>query len=108
MIRKVLLPIDVARDSRPQIRYGREIAASMNAELFLLHVAGSGPGGRPPRRSAEWAPDDETRTFAAHTVLHGEPSETIVRYADFIDADLILMPTRGRGLLTRFCLAQPR
>ena len=101
MIRKVLLPIDVARESRPQIRYGREIAASMNAELFLLHVVESSRPDRPPRCSAEWVPDFEAGTFAAHTVLYGEPSETIVRYGDVIDADLILMPTRGRGLLNQ-------
>jgi nucleotide-binding universal stress UspA family protein len=34
----------------------------------------------------------------AHTVLGGRRDETIASYAHSIDADLILMPTRGRGL----------
>lgn len=99
MIRKVLLPFDGNRDSHRQIRYGREIAASMGAELCLLHVAGSSGNSRRTRRSPKWDPDVDARTFPSHAVLHGKPAEKIASYADFVDADLILMPTRGRGIL---------
>lgn len=99
MIRKVLLPFDGDRDSHKQIRYGREIAASLGAELCLLHVAGSGGNGCRTRRSPKWDPDVDARTFPSHAVLRGKPAEKIASYADFIDTDLILMPTRGRGML---------
>jgi nucleotide-binding universal stress UspA family protein len=93
------LPFDVARDSQQQIRYGRTVAASMSAELSLLHVAGSNWRGHRASLSPKWHPDLDTRTFSSHTVLRGNPAETIASYADFIDADLILMPTRGRGIV---------
>lgn len=95
---KILLPLDVARDCRQQVRYGADVAASMNAELCLLHVAGTGRGAHRPRRSAEW--DCAAQTYLTHTVvLRGRPAEKIASYARFINADLILVPTRGRGLL---------
>jgi nucleotide-binding universal stress UspA family protein len=99
MIQKVLLPFDVARDNQQHIRYGREVAASMGAELFLLHVAGSSFRGLRPGWSPRWEADVEVRRRPSHTVLGGRPAETIASYAHSIDADLILMPARGRGLL---------
>jgi nucleotide-binding universal stress UspA family protein len=97
MIQRILLPFDADRNNEHQIRYGREIAASVGAELYLLHVAAPGRG----RRSgglAKRGPDVAARMLPAHRVLSGRRDETIASYARSIDADLILMPTRGRGL----------
>jgi Universal stress protein family len=99
MIRKVLLPVDACRDFQDYIRYGTEIAACMTAELCLLHVARSSRRSHQPRWSAECDFDDDTPRFVSQAVVRrGSPAETIASYANSIDADLILMPTRGRGL----------
>jgi nucleotide-binding universal stress UspA family protein len=102
MIRKVLLPLDFCRDFQDYVRYGMEFAASMTAELYLLHVARSSRRSHQPRWSAECDVDDDTRRFVSQAVIRrGSPAETIARYANSIDADLILMPTRGRGLMAQ-------
>ncbi|MGE5644629.1 MAG: universal stress protein [Acidobacteriota bacterium] len=93
----ILLPLNLTRDCRRPMRYGIELAAAMKANLRLLHVAGSGGRARPYAWPAEW--DETTRASAAHkAVITGRPAERIAAYANSIDADLILMPTRGRGL----------
>lgn len=70
----------------------------MGAELRLLHVATTsrrrrrfGWSGKRGRQAASHIPP-------APTVLSGRIAETIVRHAHSVDADLILLPTRGRGL----------
>jgi nucleotide-binding universal stress UspA family protein len=98
MIHRILLPLDADRNNQQQIRYGREIAASMGAELYLLHVAAPSRRGRRSGWLAKRGPDVAARMLPAHTVLSGRRDETIASYAHSIDADLILMPTRGRGL----------
>lgn len=100
MTRRILLPLDLARDCQQQIRYGIEVASTMRAELFLLHVTRPDRCGRRPEWPAKW----ESRTGdqavpAPMTVLSGNPAEKIAQYANTIDADFILMPTRGRGFL---------
>jgi nucleotide-binding universal stress UspA family protein len=103
MIHRILLPLDIAQDCRQQMRYGSEVAAAMNADLCLLHVAGSGRRGYPWKWPAAW--DDETGVLPAHrAVLSGRPAEKIAGYADSVDADLIVMPTRGHGLLGQLLL----
>jgi nucleotide-binding universal stress UspA family protein len=98
MIHKILLPLDAAPDSQQQIRYAGKIAASMNAELYLLHVATPSRHGHRSSGLAKRATDTADRMLPAHTILCGRLDETIAGYAQSIDADLILMPTRGRGL----------
>lgn len=91
--------MDSMRDSRQIMHYGAGIAAAADAEVSVLHVAKPGidgeqrewPGGRGTVRSG--------RASRAHRlVLPGKRAETIVKYADDIDADVILMPACKRGL----------
>lgn len=98
MIRRILLPLDTTRDSRQAIRYGDGVAAALEADLRLLHVA-SGDGAA-DRRGRTGARSEEAGPLPARAPAQaGLVAETIVEYADYVDADLILMPTRGRGLL---------
>lgn len=100
MIQSILLPLDIAQDCRQQIRYGVEMAATMGAELSLLHVARPDRCGRRCGEHTEWeSVAGAQRVPVPMTVVQGKPAEKIAGYANSIDADLILMPTRGRGFL---------
>lgn len=99
MFERILLPIADDQDFQRQLRYGEEMAASTGAELCVVHVATSsrrrhrfGWSGRRKRHVV-------TRTLPVHRVLSGRVAETIVGHAQSIDADVILMPTRGRGFV---------
>lgn len=100
MIQKILLPLDVDRDCQQHIRYGVELAATMGAGLSLLHVARPDRCSRRSGWHAEWESVAGAQPLPAPMiVVPGKPAEKIASYANSIDADLILMPTRGRGFL---------
>lgn len=104
-IQRILLPIDLSREPRKPIRYGTEIAASMNAELYLLHVVESDNGREhcpwPIGCGANYVDDSPS---VRRLLLNGKPCENITSCANSIDADVILMPTRGHGFLRKLLL----
>jgi nucleotide-binding universal stress UspA family protein len=92
LFRKMLLPVDGSRTAKASIHYAAQLAAAEGAELHLLHVDDgsrfdgfNGPGG-------------------SHIVLAGAPAAIIAEYADRIEADVILMPSRSRGALGQLLL----
>jgi hypothetical protein len=73
----------------------------LGAELQLLHVArtsaeSSSSQRRPVQR---FIGRGSFIAYDTHAVVLGKPAERIVRYADEIDADLIIMPSRRYGTL---------
>jgi nucleotide-binding universal stress UspA family protein len=89
-LRRILVPVD--RSPRPAraIALARDLAAVLGArpETLLFHV------GADRRPSLASGPDQDefTRT---HVALRGDVVEEILRQADAIDADLIVMATHG-------------
>jgi nucleotide-binding universal stress UspA family protein len=81
------MPVDRLTDAAAAAEYARQIGFVMNADLFLLHVANesTGPVANPHK--------------IAITVRAGDAAEEIVRYADEIDANLIVMPARRYGIV---------
>jgi nucleotide-binding universal stress UspA family protein len=101
VFQKILLPVDNSTAPGASIRYAKQIASAANAELHLLHVA---------RESEfreyrfDWPTEADlspltTLPRGSRLILPGNPAQTIVDYADHLGADLIMMPTRGRGIL---------
>ena len=101
---KVLAPIDLRFDSEAPVEYAAGVADALGAELVLLHVSTSSRYGHPHRlgwprsASGEGNPDVDVHRL----VIPGPVPESIVRYADHIAADMLLMTTRTYGRRGRF------
>lgn len=100
----VLAPIDLGVDADTPIGEALDTAGKLNAELTLLYVADA-PWYRRALRLG-WLGSGligERRNLEVHgLVLAGPVSDTIVRYADMIDADFVLMSARKRSWWSRF------
>ena len=122
---KVLAALDLARTTPDVLREARIWARRLSAELILIHVAdpdpdfigyGAGPESvrlavahkftRAHQRLEALAVELRKEGFAATTALliQGATAETILREADRLGADVILMGTRARGPLRSLLL----
>ncbi|PCR91301.1 universal stress protein [Natrinema ejinorense] len=122
MFDTILLPTDGSEHARAAAETGIELAAVHDATVHVACVADTGPLGdlRLPGdaasaedairgRAQEYVDAIVERVDAAGlavtgTVLDGPPEEALLEYAREIDADLIVMGTRGRGGVHRMAL----
>ena len=116
--KRILCPVDFSPCSHTAFEHARELARASNATLVLLHVMPPPPtyvsgyagyGWLPPynpepdeRLEALEVANDGLKVERVHLV--GIEGETIVRFADQTDCDLIVMGTHGYGGFTRFLL----
>ena len=118
----ILIATDGSPEAREAIAYGIELAAEQHAKAVLLQVIppvdwtqlDRGAVIRPipeelvlrRRIAADEADELESRhdVEVSFEVVAGMPAEEIVAYADAIDADLIVIGTRGRGALASVLL----
>ncbi|MFP8890361.1 universal stress protein [Natrialbaceae archaeon A-CW2] len=113
MFETILLPTDGSEDAESAADAGLELAQIHDAEVHVLCVAETGLLGhiRLPgdADSAEHAMHRQAETFVSRVadragdlpvttaVRTGPPETELLEYANEIDADLIVMGTRGRG-----------
>ena len=114
-MKRILIATDGSPSAREAVAFGLELVAEQDAEAFVVHVipaldivpmAGFAmaaalphPPNASDRASLEEAATLATELgFSVHTVLlTGNPVDEIVAYADSIDADLIVVGSRGHG-----------
>ena len=122
---KVLAALDLDRTTPDVLREARLWTRRLGAELFLIHVAdpdpdfigyGAGPESvrlavahkftRAHQRMEALATELRKEGLVATTALliQGATAETILREADRLAADLIVMGTRARGALRSLLL----
>jgi nucleotide-binding universal stress UspA family protein len=118
-MKKILVATDGAPSALHAIELALELAAEHDSTLVFVYVAPStevlpvsGIGMAPvsvPHELDEHdrAPleealrmADEHDVAATTKLLAGDPAHEIVTYADLVDADLIVVGSRGRGALT--------
>ncbi|AGB17479.1 universal stress protein UspA-like protein [Halovivax ruber XH-70] len=122
MFERILVPTDGSPHATTAIEDAIELAADQDATLHALSVADSGPLGdvrlpgeaaNPSEALAERAQgfvDDAVERAeaagveATGTIRNGPPSSEILDYAREIDADVIVMGSRGRGGLHRMAV----
>ncbi|MBM3762210.1 MAG: universal stress protein [Acidobacteria bacterium] len=120
-LRQILFPVDFSAPCRAMAPAVTTLASHYNCPITLLHafelpVAFYGDLGPLdmviPSDSAR-AHESQLRQFAAEVmpgvpheqiVVQGEPSEAIREYVQRNGADLVMMPTSGRGPLRRLLL----
>ena len=110
VVRSILVPTDFSPTSDAALHYATQMALTLGARLYLMHVPGKTgehfeanyPLGRfqtaSRERLASFLSEEELERLRPEYALRvGAPAEEIVRYADLCDADLIIMGTHGRS-----------
>jgi nucleotide-binding universal stress UspA family protein len=113
----ILIATDGSESAREAVEFGLELAAEQNAEPMLVYVAPAldvlpmGGFGGTAAVSHELTDADrnvleEARELAAGRgietktqLLQGDAVDEIVAYADTIDADMIVVGSRGHGAI---------
>jgi nucleotide-binding universal stress UspA family protein len=118
-MKKILIATDGSASAHEAVDFGLELAAEQGAEPIFVHVVpafdilpttGLGfttPGAvRHEANEHDRTPLDEAAAIAAlkgidsvTELLAGDPLDEIVAYADAIDADLIVVGSRGHGAI---------
>jgi nucleotide-binding universal stress UspA family protein len=123
-IRRIVCAVDLSESTEIGLQYSAELARTFGAELELVHVIDpleSGqwgaemPGSLPFDLSAieevarerlqqivKGAGIEDLKTHI--TVVEGLPHNTIIRFADEINADLIVQNLKSKGVLERIML----
>lgn len=122
MFDTILLPTDGSSHAEAAAETGLELAAVHDAAVHVVCVADTGPLSdlRLPgdaasaedamrSRAQEYVDDVVDRAEAADVdvtgaVLEGAPEHEILEYADEVDADVVVMGTRGRGGVHRMAM----
>jgi nucleotide-binding universal stress UspA family protein len=116
--RKILVPIDFSSGSDAALELAASLARDSKAKLLITHVqvpplaTGGGEfiytAPEPPTqelqaRLAKVSPKDPSIPVE-HRLLHGDPSDCIVKLAEDEKVDFIVMGTHGRRGLTRILM----
>ncbi|ADE04963.1 universal stress protein [Haloferax volcanii] len=120
MYDRILVPVDGSGPADEALDRALDLAAATDATLYALYVvderalhatqldagglvrAYEAEGERIVSEAVEAAEADGTEVVTA--VEHGSPHRAILRYAEEVDADLIVMGTHGRRSIERYLL----
>jgi nucleotide-binding universal stress UspA family protein len=117
-MKKILIATDGSESAHEALEFGLDLAAEQDAKAFIVHVAPvvdvmpyANFGYVAPSVPHEFDEHDreclrEAAELAAEKgvdvetgLLKGRPADEIVAYADTIDADLIVVGSRGHGAI---------
>jgi nucleotide-binding universal stress UspA family protein len=115
-VRTILCPTDLSEQSGDAIEVARSLARDLGARLVVLHVLpppasrAEAVARRPPDsyRDQIWndylLPIEAPGVRLERRLEDGDPAEEIVRVAEEVAADLIVMATHGRTGLGRLLM----
>jgi nucleotide-binding universal stress UspA family protein len=116
-MKRILIATDGSAAANQAVELGVELAHDEGAEVIFLHVVptadmismnGFGLMGYVPHEPVEWdqrmlkdaqALAESEGVSAGIALLRGDPVTEITRHANAIDADLVVVGTRGHGAL---------
>jgi len=99
-IKRILFPVDFSDACVGAARYVEAFAGQFEAEIMLLHAAGTGED-RVGKMQLDGFLASELKSFTTHRVYKTnqgqDPSRTIAETARSWNPDLVMMPTHGLG-----------
>ena len=106
MLQKILVPLDGSVSAEIALPFAEEVAAKSNASIALVTATGSGSEDLYPlfrsyleriseKMRASLASYGTAAAVTDRSVVSGSPADAILRYADEINADLVVMAGRG-------------
>jgi nucleotide-binding universal stress UspA family protein len=116
-MKTILIATDGSDSARQAVEFGLDLAAEQHARAVVAHVApevdvvpsgGFGMTGAAEHELTDydWGPLEEARALGAERgievqteMLRGETVDELVAYADSLDADLIVVGSRGHGAI---------
>jgi nucleotide-binding universal stress UspA family protein len=109
---RILFPVDFSEQCQTAARYVTAYARYFDARIALLHVEAlpsepyvrESQADRLTEMLSKFLPDDFAGLGVSRYVAAGDPAHEIVRCAQNEKADLIMMPTHGRGPFRKFVL----
>jgi nucleotide-binding universal stress UspA family protein len=113
-IRRIVVPTDLATDTRSAVDMALSIAERRGARVTLLHVAPPGTkarGGEFERRSDEKKVLEQMHALAGEgrddveltlQIAEGDPAEEVVAASRTLEADLIVLAIHGREGVSRW------
>ena len=110
--KRILFPVEFTPQCKIAARHVASYARHFDAEVSLLHVemlpfepyVWEPRTGRLNQMLDQFLVDEFAGVKVRRHVAIGDPAQEIVRYANNEKADLIMMPTHGRGPFRRFVL----
>jgi nucleotide-binding universal stress UspA family protein len=122
MYRKILVPLDGSELAEVALRYAKEPAVKLGAEVILVHVCSPEECQCEPEKcyiqpmhrvyiehTASMFKDELEKVEARNAeigweTLIGDPAIEIIRYSKEKDASLIIMATHGRSGISRWAM----
>ena len=116
-MKRILIATDGSVAAQEAVELGVELARDEGAEAIVVHVvplshtvpvSGFGLVGYVPYEPTEWdeqvledaqALAEDAGVVAGTALLRGDPVTEIIRHADTVDADLVVVGSRGHGAL---------
>ena len=117
-MKRILIATDGSAAANEAVKIGVELARDEGAEAIFVHVVttadmvamnGFGLGGYVPNEPTDWdehilddaqAVAESEGVPAGTALLRGDPVVEIAGHADAVDADLIVVGSRGHGAFT--------
>lgn len=110
-ISKILAPIDGSASAEKALQYAAYLAEKTGAKMTMLYVQESGLFKLKPETTSEignrilsTAAERIKRTKLDQKLESGDPAKVIIQTASKEDYDLIVMGSRGLGIVERFLL----
>lgn len=110
--KRILFPVEFSAQSQIAAQHVAAYARAFDAEVVLLHVEAlpvepyvwESQTERLTQQLDQFLVDEFGGLRVQRHVTTGDPAQEIARYANNEKADLIMMPTHGRGPFRRFVL----
>lgn len=103
---RIVIAIDGSESSHEALRVGVELAAEQDTPVTIAHVVAT-PNGHDSVRPEDDGPLHEALEIARHAevepdleLLEGDAADEVAKLAERIDADLVIVGSRGLGRAT--------
>lgn len=109
MLERIVLAYDFSEACDDALAWTVDLARAVHGRVHLVHVTGvesddDDPGLNALRRELAVAADEAGPEVVSHVIARGDTARSLVHYAEEINADAMVLATRGGGGVARLLL----